>query len=90
MDTSQVYIISSIVVLAVIALLLILTSRNKPKRGLSKLAALAFAFIIAGIIFGENRLVGYALLGFGVLLALIDIYSKMTMPLGSFRTKFIG
>jgi len=80
MDASQVYIIVSVVVLAVVALLLFVTSRNKPKRGLSKLAALAFAFIIAGIIFGENRLVGYSLLGIGVLLALIDIYSKMTQP----------
>jgi len=80
MDVSQVYIIFSIVVLAVIALLLFVTSWNKPKKELSKLAALACAFIIAGIIFGENRLVGYSLLGIGVLLALIDLYSKMTQP----------
>lgn len=78
MDASRVYIIISIVILAVIALLLFITGRNKPKRGLSKLAALAFAFIIGGIIFGENPLVGYSLLGIGVLLAVIDIYSKMT------------
>lgn len=78
MDASQVYIIISIVVLAVIALLLFITGRNKPKRGLSRLAALAFSFIIAGIIFGEDRLVGYSLLGIGVLLAVTDIYSKMT------------
>ncbi len=76
MDASQVYIIISILVLAVIALVVYLTSRNKPKKGLSKLAALAFAFIIAGIIFGENRMVGYSLLGIGMLLAVIDIYSK--------------
>ena len=80
MDASQVYIIISIVVLAVIALLLFITGRNKQKRGLSKLAALAFAFIIAGILLGENHLVGYTLLGIGVLLAIIDIYSKMTRP----------
>jgi hypothetical protein len=78
MDASQLYIIISIVVLAIIAFLVYLAGRNKPKSGLSKLAALSFAFIIAGIIFGENRMVGYSLLGIGVLLALIDIYSKMT------------
>jgi hypothetical protein len=78
MEPSHVYIIISIVVLAVIALLLFITGRNKSKEGLSKLAALSFTFIIAGIIFGENRLVGYSLLGVGVLLAVIDIYSRMT------------
>jgi hypothetical protein len=78
MDASQFYIIISIIVLAIIAFLVYLTGRNIPKRGLSKLAALSFAFIVAGIIFGENRMVGYSLLGIGVLLALIDIYSKMT------------
>lgn len=78
MDASQIYIIISIVVLVVIALLLFITGRNKPKRGLSKLAALAFAFIIAGILFGENHLAGYTLLGIGLLLAVIDIYFKMT------------
>ena len=78
MDVSQVYLIISIVVLAVIALLLFVTGRNKPERGISKLAALAFAFIIAGIIFGENPLVGYSLIGVGVILAVIDIFSRMT------------
>jgi len=78
MDASQLYIIISVVVLAVIAFLVYFSSRNKPKRGLSKLAALSFAFIIAGIIFGENLMAGYSLLGIGVLLAVIDIYSKMT------------
>jgi len=66
------------VVLAVIALVVFATGRNKSERGISKLAALAFAFIIAGIIFAENRLVGYSLLGIGVILAVIDIYSRMT------------
>lgn len=68
MDVSQVSIIFSIVVLAVVV-----TSCNKPKKELSKLAALAFTFIIAGIILWENRLVGYSLQGIGVLLSLIDI-----------------
>jgi hypothetical protein len=68
MDTSQVSIIISIVVLAIIAFLLYITNRKELKWGISKRAALAFAFIIAGIIFGENRLVGYGLIGVGVIL----------------------
>jgi hypothetical protein len=77
MDASTVYIIISIVVLAIVALLLYYTSRKKPKKGFSMLAALAFAFIIAGIIFGEDRLVGYGLIGIGVALAVVDIYVKL-------------
>lgn len=76
MDAYQVYIVISVLVLAFIALLFYFTSRRNPEQGLSRLAALSFAFIIAGIIFGENRLVGYSLLGMGVLLAVIDIYYK--------------
>jgi hypothetical protein len=50
---------------------------EKTEEKLSKLAALSFAFIIAGIIFGEDRLIGYGLLGAGVLLAVVDIYCKL-------------
>jgi len=78
MDVYQVYIFISVLVLAIIAILSYFTSREKPKKGLSRLAALSFAFIIAGIIFGENRLVGYSLLGMGILLAMVDIYYKRT------------
>lgn len=77
MDASTVFIIISIVVLAIVAFLVYYTSRKKPKEGFSKLAALAFAFIIAGIIFGEDRLLGYGLLGIGVSLAVVDIYVKL-------------
>jgi hypothetical protein len=34
---------------------------------------LAFPLIIAGIVFGENRFIGYGLIGAGILLAFIDI-----------------
>jgi|MTBAKMStandDraft_1061839.scaffolds.fasta_scaffold11216_2 hypothetical protein len=78
MDAYQVYIFISVLVLALIAILLYIANRRKPEKGLSRLAALSFAFIIAGIIFGENRLVGYSLLGIGVLLAVVDTYYKQT------------
>jgi uncharacterized membrane protein len=77
MDASPVYILISIMILALVATVLYFASRKKPEERLSKLAALAFAFIIAGIIFGENRLIGYSLLGAGVLLALVDIFHKL-------------
>jgi len=78
MDSYQVYILISVLVLAVVAVFLYFASRKKQKKGLTRLAALSFVFIIAGILFGENRLVGYSLLGIGIILAVIDIYQKMS------------
>lgn len=69
---SSMYITISIVVLAVIAVLVFLAKRDTGKR-LSPLAGLSFAFIVAGIVFGTNRLIGYGLVGVGVILAVIDI-----------------
>jgi len=78
MDAYPACIFISVLVLALIGIGLYFTNRGKPGKGLSRLAALSFAFIIAGIIFGENRLVGYSLLGIGVLLAVIEFYYKRT------------
>lgn len=76
MNTSQIYILISLVVLALIMAVLILT-RKKMQKPLSKLAIFAFIFIMAGIIFGDNRLIGYSLMGFGLVLAVIDIVKKL-------------
>ncbi len=75
MNISQLYILISILALAVILLILVLTRKNMQKP-LSVLSALAFGFVIAGIIFGEDPLVGYSLMGVGVILAFIDIIKK--------------
>ncbi len=73
---SQIYIIITLVTLAVIAGLLILTKRMRPASKLSPLAGLSFAFVIAGICFGEYRLMGYCLMGVGVLLAVADMIQR--------------
>jgi hypothetical protein len=77
MNATQIYITLSIVVLAIIAILVFFVNKNKKERKLSKLAGLSFAFIISGIVFGDNRLIGYSLIGFGVILAIIDIIKKI-------------
>lgn len=76
MNVSRLYVLIAIVVLAVIALILVFTGK-KEKKPLSKTAILAFAFIIAGIVFGENRITGYGLMGIGIILAVIDIVRKV-------------
>lgn len=72
---AQIYILIAVVALAIIAVIIALR-RKKEQKPLSKLAALAFGFIIAGIIFGDNKLIGYSLMGTGVMIAIIDILRK--------------
>jgi len=68
--------IIAIISLVIIAALIIFTKKRSEKR-FSTLAGLSFAFIIAGAVFGESRLVGYGLIGIGVLIAFVDIIRKL-------------
>jgi hypothetical protein len=68
------YIAVAIVVLLIIALLVFFVIRNRKQTKLSPLASLAFGFILAGILFADNGLIGYSLMGLGVLLAVVDIF----------------
>jgi RsiW-degrading membrane proteinase PrsW (M82 family) len=77
MESSQIYILISIIVLLIIAVILFFVKKNRKQKPLSPLAGLAFGFIIAGIVFGDNRLIGYSLMGIGVFLAIIDIFVKV-------------
>ena len=70
---SLLYIILAIVVLLVILSFRHKTTRRKPFSGL---AGLAFAFILAGIIFGEERELGYSLMAIGAILAIVDIIDR--------------
>lgn len=72
MNTSQIYIIISIVAL-IFVVILFLAARRKGKK-LTPLVGFAWALVLAGIIFGEDRLIGYSLIGVGVALAVIDMF----------------
>jgi hypothetical protein len=78
MNTSIPYIAITIGVLAliVVALLIFWINKKRPGKRLSVLAGLAFACIVAGVVFSENRLVGYGLMGVGVILAVVDALMK--------------
>lgn len=74
MNISQAYIAIAIAVLAVVALLVFVLRRNKQENRLTPLASLAFGFVLAGILFGDERFIGYGLMGIGVILAIADIF----------------
>ncbi|MBE0696797.1 MAG: hypothetical protein IH586_07730 [Anaerolineaceae bacterium] len=72
----SIYIALSIIVLGGVVLFFFIPARNRAAKRLTPLAGLAFCFILAGMFFGEERWLGYGLLGVGVVLALIDILRR--------------
>ena len=78
MTAVELYIALSIVVMAIIALIAIYMGISKrPTHPPSKLAMVAILLVISAIIFGENRYIGYSLLGAGVLLSILDIRKNL-------------
>ena len=71
-NLSDAYILIAIVILAILVIVLVVTGKQVKTRP-SRWAFLAFSLIVGGIVFGENRLIGYGLMGAGILLAVIDI-----------------
>jgi len=76
MTNSLAYVLISIFALAVIAILIFFERRKKAENRITPLAGVAFAFVVSGILFGENRLVGYSLMGIGVLLAVAELFQR--------------
>ena len=76
MIPSVVFIAISIAVLAAIAVLVFFMRGKKAENRITPLASLAFAFVLAGILFGKDRLVGYGLMGVGIILAVADIWNR--------------
>ena len=74
MSASPIYIAISIAALGIIALSLVLGRRGGKEKRLTPLAGVAFALVVAGLVFGGDRLVGYSLLGIGVILAVVDMW----------------
>jgi uncharacterized membrane protein len=82
MNTSLPYIVITIGALLILAMLAYATLKSgRPKR-VTPLTGLAFALVLASILFGEDRLIGYGLMAAGVILALIDIVKKSRGPVG--------
>jgi hypothetical protein len=74
MDTVLTYIFLSAAVLAVlIDCIVFFVNLQRSESRLTRLVALAVALVLAGLLFGTNRLVGYGLVGAGGILAVADL-----------------
>jgi len=75
-NTQEVYIAISIVVLLAIALIVIFV-RKKKEKPYSRLPMLGMTLVILGIIFtSEGRLISYGFMSAGVLISVIEIIRK--------------
>ena len=62
--------ISIIALIVIMALLFISRGKQRPKP--SNLAMLGMSLVVLGIIFGDDRLIGYSFMGVGILLSVVD------------------
>lgn len=69
-------IIFALLILLLSMSLLFLGNRFKKNKKLSPLTGLALAFIVAGIFFGNSRLLGYSMFGVGIVLTVSNIIIK--------------
>jgi hypothetical protein len=77
MSPSTIYVAISIIVLALIVLFIVITRKSRKVPAITPLAGLAFGCVVAGLVFGAERMVGYPLLGTGMVLAIIDIVRSL-------------
>jgi len=72
MSPGAAYVAIAVGVLAVLAVLFLLVGRRGGERRLTPLAGLSLACVVCGIVFGEERVVGYAFFLVGIFLAIVD------------------
>lgn len=77
MNDSNAFILMAVVVLAILALMVFLAGGKRAARSITPLGGLAFAFVLAGLVFGDERMIGYGLMGVGVVLAMVDMVKKL-------------
>ena len=77
MNTAQIWIAVSVFVLVVVALLLFVVGKKEKTYRLTPLSSLAFGCILTGMFFGDDRIIGYGLMGIGVILAVFDMFYKL-------------
>lgn len=73
MNASNIFIAIFILVLVLLILFVFFNPFKNRNKKLTPLASVAFAFVLTGIFFGEDRILGYSLIGMGVILAIADI-----------------
>jgi len=77
MNASQRYLILSVLVLVIVPLLVFIIASRKKEQAFPPMIVLAFGFILTGILYSNNRLLSYSLMGVGVILSIVDMTRKI-------------
>ena len=77
MNASQIYIVLSVAVFVIVALLVFFVASKKHEQAFTPITILAFGFILTGMLFGNNRLFNYSMMGIGMILAVVDMIRKL-------------
>ncbi len=72
MSDTAAFVAMAVVALGVLALLAVLVWRRGGGQRLTPLAGLALGCVVCGIVFGENRVVGYGFFAAGIVLGIVD------------------
>lgn len=76
MDDIKIYIAIALLVTALIVILLLFRPKKSSQKSFTLYTGMAYSLVLAGIIFWEERLLSYSLLGAGILLAVYDLIRK--------------
>jgi hypothetical protein len=76
MTDATIFIILAVVAFVAVAAIIFMRGISGVGQRLSPLAGIAFAFVVAGIVFGDDRVLGYSLIGVGVAIAAGDMIIK--------------
>ena len=68
--------ISIIALIVIVVLLLLARGRGRQYPKPSNLSILGMSLVVLGIIFGDDRLIGYSFIGAGILLSVVDAGRK--------------
>jgi hypothetical protein len=75
---TSVYILILVFALVTVVILIFSIRKNDRQQRFTPLAGIAFAFIIASIVFSDSgRILGYTLMGIGIVVAIVDIFLKL-------------
>jgi len=73
METSLAFIFIAVIAFMLVVYMVLFISENKKPKSLTILAVFAIIFVLVGIIFSENRALGFALISSGIVLSIVDI-----------------
>jgi hypothetical protein len=73
---STVNLVISVLLLAFITFFLFFYRKKKGENRFTLTSILAFGFVLAGFIYGADRMIGFGLLAIGGILAIVEIFSR--------------